>query len=96
MHLGLRFFICFDIKTWGTGVTSNWWLLREGGFLGRKVSNQCFFPLCAPQKATLAIEESHGGDTVEKSTVRDDMAFWGVHSGKKHCEGRYGFLGRKQ
>ena len=44
---------------------------------------QCFIPLCAPQKATLAIEESYGGDTVEKSTVRDDMAFWGVHSGKK-------------
>ena len=32
-HLGLRSFFCFDIKTWGYRGTSNWWLLRERGFL---------------------------------------------------------------
>ena len=32
-------------------VSSNWWLLREGGFLRRKASNRCLFPLCTPKKA---------------------------------------------
>ena len=61
---------------------------------------QCFFPLFTPQKAisslTVLFEESYGGDTVEKSTVRDYMAFWGENSGKKQCKGAYGFLGRTQ
>ena len=30
---GSGLFFCFDIKTWGYRGTSNWWLLRERGFL---------------------------------------------------------------
>ena len=78
LHLGLRFFICFDIKTWGTGVTSNWWLLREGGFLGRKVSNQCFFPLCSPQKAICPL-------TVLFSTVYSSKSHIIPYSAFFHC-----------
>jgi len=77
-HLGLRSFICFDIKTWGTGVTSNWWLLREGGFLGRRVSNQCFFPLCSPQKAICPL-------TVLFSTVYSSKSHIIPYSAFFHC-----------
>ena len=30
---GSGLFFCFGIKTWGNWGTSNWWLLRERGFL---------------------------------------------------------------
>ena len=30
---GAQVFFCFGIKTWGNWGTSNWWLLRERGFL---------------------------------------------------------------
>ena len=64
---GAQVFVCCDIKTWGTRVSSNWWLLREGGFLGRNASTvplQCFFHcVCS---LTVLFEESDGGDTAEK------------------------------
>ena len=66
------------------------------------MSNQCFFPLCTPQKAICPLtvlftpQKAISSRTVEKSTVRSDMAFWGVNSGKKHCKGAYGFLGSTQ
>ena len=53
------------------------------------MSNQCFFPLCTPQKAICPL-------TVLLSTVYSPKSHITLYSAFFHCTGWYGFLGSKQ